>query len=181
MFKSCMSTVWMFLPCCTPSCWFWAVSLTHRAPLQHYTTLPILSTGWQEAAAGLCAALWHHFLRLWGKCICREARGPPAELPGLPVTAWRHTVVAYPAVKFNPDPLESASLSCPLSFTDSCSLSLSLFLLSPPLSLPLCSSAVSSLNEGSWNTWFLWGGSMCAFVCFGCVFCFCLLCVHLQQ
>lgn len=31
-----------------------------------------------------CAALWHHFLHLWGKCFCCEVWGPPAELLGLP-------------------------------------------------------------------------------------------------
>lgn len=161
--KSCMSTVWKLFPPLVLAICFWLFPL----PIELHCSIlffPSLALAGRNQRHAWCAALWHHFLCLWGKCICREAWGPPAELPGLPVTAWRHTVVAYPSVKFNPDPLESGSLSCP-----------------PALSLPPCSTAVSSFNEGSWNTWFLWGSSVCAFVCFECVFCFCLLCVHLQR
>lgn len=119
-----------------------------------------------------CAAPWHHFLCLWEKCTCREAWGPPAELPGLPVTAWRHTVVEYPAVKFDPDPLESSCLSLLLtnssSHHHSLSPSHSLCLFLPPF-LFLFSTAVSSFIEGAGNKWFLLDSSVCAFVCFECV------------
>lgn len=89
-----------------------------------------------------CAAPWHHFLCLWEKCTCREAWGPPAELPGLPVTAWRHTVVEYPAVKFDPDPLESSCLSLPCSQTPA---------RTTTRSLPLTPSVFSSLPFSSFS------------------------------
>lgn len=184
-FKSCMSTE--NVPPSTLLCL--SFSITHWALMQQQKAFSISSTSWQGAVAGLvCGPVTslpvpvREVYLPWGV-------GPPAELPELPVTAWRHTVVAYPAVKFNPDPLESGSLSCPslsptllhqllLALPVFLSLSLSL---PPSLFHPLCSTAVSSFNEGSWNTWFLWGSSVCEFVCFQCVFCFCLLCVHLQQ
>lgn len=105
----------------------------------------------RKQGQAFCGAPWHHFLCLWGKCTHPELWGPPAELPELPVTAWRHAVVAYPAVKFNSDPLESSSCPCSpsprLTFTNSC---------------PLCSAAVSSFMAARWNMWFLWASAACA-------------------
>lgn len=175
------------VPPSTLLCLCLAFSLTHWALMQQQKAFSIPSTSWQGAVAGLvCGPVTslpvpvREVYLPWGV-------GPPAELPELPVTAWRHTVVAYPAVKFNPDPLESGSLSCPslsptllhqllLALPVLLSLSLSL---PPSLFHPLCSTAVSSFNERAETRGFfeaalcvsLYVFSVCsAFVCCACTY-----------
>lgn len=62
-------------------CEHWKHKMKHKKKkiVSRIVSLPL--AGRKQA---WCAALWHHFLHLRGKCICREAREPPAELPGLP-------------------------------------------------------------------------------------------------
>lgn len=156
--------------------------------MQQQKAFSISSTSWQGAVAGLvCGPVTslpvpvREVYLPWGV-------GPPAELPELPVTAWRHTVVAYPAVKFNPDPLESGSLSCPslsptllhqllLALPVFLSLSLCPFL--PPFST-LCAPLLCPLSMRGAETRGFFEAALCvslyvfsvcsAFVCCACTY-----------
>lgn len=101
----------------------------------------------------LRAAPWHHFPGLWGKCICREVWGPPAELPGLPWQLEEVQLLRFPLLNSIQILWKNPAHSCSPAQTASPVLPLSRPLLSFACSLPLCSMAVSSFNEGSKNMW----------------------------
>lgn len=165
------------------------VVLFHWAPLLQHATRPIPSTSLQEAEAGLvCGPMTslpvpvREVYLPWG--VGAASRAPWASRDSLKTYSCClsrcYIQSRSSGIRLSLLPPFPLSPSLTPACTTTLALSLSLCLCLPPFP-SLCAPLLCPLSTRGAETRGFFEAALCAFVCFECVSCSCLLCVHLQR